>query len=74
MGDTNTEEEIMSGWKVITLDEPKCVEPKLRVLVNDIAWTDGHVDYLKSEQQDAAFPDEPEGLDFAAWTSAVFKR
>ena len=75
MGDTNTKEEIISGWQVITLDDPsaKVQEQQLRVLVNDLSWTDGHVDYLLNEQQDSAF-DANDGMDYTTWTEAVFKR
>ena len=45
----------------------------MRVLVNDLSWTDGHVDYLLNEQQDSAF-DANDGMDYTTWTEAVFKR
>jgi hypothetical protein len=45
----------------------------VRVLVNDVAWSDNHVDYLLTEQKDSPFPEEP-GMDFKVWTAAVFKR
>ncbi len=43
VGDTNTEEEICSGFQLIALDDETShvLEPQLRVLVNDVAWTDG---------------------------------
>ena len=73
MGDSNTEEEIVTGWKLIALEQPKCPSDRLRVLVNDVAWRDEHVAYLLTQQTDVPFPEE-EGIDYTAWTAAVFKR
>lgn len=74
MGDTNTAEEILEGWGFITYysDAPKASIKTLEILVNDVAWKTSHVEYLKTIQKDADCGEE--GLDFATWTAAVFKR
>jgi len=64
-GDTNTKEEIMSGFKLLAHDEPQVTEAQLAAIFPQL----DDVEYLKKNA-----PKEGEKLNYTAWTEAVFAR
>lgn len=64
LGDTDTKDEIVQGFRLISHDKPVTTVAEL----NDIL-ADAEVEYLK-----ANVPAKDGGLDYAAWTESVFAR
>jgi len=69
LGDTNTKEEILLGFKLLSLEQPRLKGDNLEAVVNDLSFRVHHVEYLKAEMKEDA-----DGYDFATWTDEVFAR
>lgn len=69
IGDTDTAEEILAGFGLLSLDGPAVALEQLEAVVNDLTFKDHHVAYLK--QNMAAVEG---GLDHVTWTGDVFAR
>jgi len=69
LGDTNTKEEIIQGFKYLSLDKETILAEQLEVVVNDLTFKDHHVVYLKKEIKQVSG-----GYDFPTWTEEVFAR
>lgn len=65
LGDTETKEEILEGFKLLAVDEPVVTEEQLSEVFPDLA----DVEYLKKET-----PKDGEKLKYPEWTEAVFAR
>merc|ERR1712037_550478 len=69
LGDTNTQEEILEGFNLLSLERPRLPADNLEAVVNDVSFKQSHVDYLKVEMKE-----DTEGYDFPTWTQEVFDR
>jgi len=69
LGDTNTKEEIIQGFKYLSLDKDTILAEQLEVVVNDLTFKDHHVAYLKKEMKSSG-----NSYDFLTWTEEVFAR
>ena len=69
IGDTDTQEEILAGFGLLSLDAAAVAQEQLEAVVNDLTFKDHHVAYLKESM--AAVEG---GFDHVAWTGDVFAR
>jgi len=64
-GDTNTQDEIMAGFKLLAHDNPHVSEAQLSAIFLNLE----DVVYLKEQA-----PKEGDLLNYTSWTEAVFSR
>jgi len=69
LGDSNTKDEIIQGFKYLSLDNDTILASQLEAVVNETTFKDKHVEYLKREMKKKG-----SGLDFPKWTQEVFDR
>jgi len=69
LGDTDTPDEIKKSFRYLSYDKDHILTAELNNVVNNRSFTDHHVKYLSGEM-----PAKGAGLDFEAWTAAVFAR
>jgi len=67
--DTNTKEEILEGFKLISLERETVAGDYLSAIVNHLTFKEHHVTYLKAEMKHT--DDE---YDYNTWTTEVFDR
>lgn len=69
LGDSNTKDEILTGFRYLCLDNDVIAATYLEVVVNDLTFKDHHVVYLKKEMKQKAG-----AYDYQTWTEEVFAR
>lgn len=70
LGDSNTKDEILQGFKYLSLDKETIPGELLDAVVNDLTFKQHHVEYLKKEMKKAS----DGAYDFPTWTGEVFAR
>ena len=70
LGDSNTKDEIIQGFKYLSLDRETIPGELLEAVVNDLTFKQHHVEYLKKEMKKGG----DGSYDFPTWTEEVFAR